>query len=61
MITKFAEKDATVMELQNSQITENTLKLKRLEVMEKFVDRWNGNLPSTMLSDGINALFNVGE
>ena len=54
-----AEKDAKVMELQNSQVTENTLELRRLEVMKEFVEKWNGNLPSTMLGEGMDTLFNV--
>lgn len=54
-----AEKDAKVMELQNAQITEQTLKLKELEIKEKLIDKWSGNFPSTMLSDNINSLFNL--
>ena len=54
-----AEKDAKVMELQNSQITDNTLKLKRIEAMQKFINKWNGVLPQTMLSDDMNALLNI--
>jgi regulator of protease activity HflC (stomatin/prohibitin superfamily) len=56
-----AEKDARVMELQNSQITENTLKLKRLEVYQNFIQKWNGVMPTTMLGDDINSFFNVNE
>lgn len=47
-----AEKDAKVMELQNSQITENTLRLRMIE-------KWNGILPTTMLSDSIASVFSV--
>ena len=54
-----AEKDAKVMELQNSQITDNTLKLKELEVKEKMVEKWNGSYPTTMLGDGTSTLFNL--
>ena len=54
-----AEKDARVMELQNSQITENTLKLKRIEAFQNFIQKWDGVLPTTMLGDDINSLFNV--
>lgn len=52
-----AETDAKVMELQNSKITENTLKLKELENQEKFIQKWNGTLPSTMLNDKISTIF----
>lgn len=54
-----AETDAKVMELQNSQITENTLKLKELENQESFIKKWTGNLPSTMLSDKISTIFGI--
>lgn len=54
-----AETDAKVMELQNSKITENTLKLKELENQEKFINKWNGAMPSTMLSDGMSTMFNI--
>jgi len=52
-----AEKDAKVMELQNAQITENTLRLKELEVQEKMINKWNGTMPSTVLNDSVTALF----
>ena len=55
-----AEKDAKVMELQNSQITDKTLKLKELEIKEKMINKWNGAYPTTMLGDDANALFNIG-
>lgn len=54
-----AETDAKVMQLQNSQITENTLKLKELENQEAFIKKWNGTLPSTMLNDKISAIFGI--
>lgn len=54
-----AEKDAKVMELQNSQVTDKTIELKKLEVLQSFIDKWNGALPKTMLSDSSNTLLNV--
>ena len=54
-----AKTEAEVMKQQNSQITENTLKLKELEVKEKFLEKWNGSLHTTMLGDYVNALFNI--
>ena len=53
-----AEKDAKVMELQNSQITDNTLRLKELEIKQKMIEKWNGQFPTTMLNDKIQGLFN---
>lgn len=56
-----AEKDAKVMELQNSQVTDKTIKLKELEIMEKMIEKWNGEYPKTMLGEDTSALFNVGD
>lgn len=55
-----AEKDAKVMELQNAQITDKTLRLKELEIKEKMINKWSGNFPTTMMGDDTNALFNFG-
>lgn len=55
-----AEKDAKVMELQNAQITDKTLRLKELEIKEKMINKWSGNFPNTMLNDSISGLFNMG-
>lgn len=56
-----AEKDAKVMELQNLQITENTLRLKELEVKQSLINKWNGALPQTSLGQGVMSMFNVGQ
>lgn len=56
-----AEKDAKVMELQNQQITENTLRLKELEIKQSLINKWNGSLPTTSLGDGINSFLNIGK
>lgn len=55
-----AEKDARVMELQNSQITDNTLRLKELEVQQKLAEKWDGKLPTTSLGDNI-PMLNIGK
>lgn len=55
-----AEKDAKVMELQNSQVTDKTLQLKALEIKEKMINKWNGQFPNAMLGENSNALFNMG-
>lgn len=54
-----AKAEAEVMKQQNSQITEQTLRLKELEIMEEYVEKWNGQLPTTMLNDNISGLFNL--
>ena len=55
-----AKTEAEVMKQQNAQITEQTLKLKELEIKEKLIEKWDGKYPTTMLGDGTNALFNIG-
>lgn len=42
-----AKADAQVMQEQNTQITEQYLKLKELENMNKAIEKWNGILPTT--------------
>lgn len=54
-----AKAEAEVMKQQNQQITENTLKLKELEVKQKMIEKWNGQLPTTTLNDNILSLFNT--
>ena len=56
-----AEKDAKVMELQNSQVTDKTLELKKLEVMQNLINKWNGVMPNTVAGDGLNALLNISK
>ena len=48
-----AKAEAEVMKQQNSQITEQTLKLKELEIQEALIQKWNGELPSTVSGDSI--------
>mgnify|MGYP001858708224 CR=1 FL=1 len=42
-----AKADAEVMKQQNKEITDEYLKLKELEVQQKIVEKWNGQLPTT--------------
>lgn len=56
-----AEAEAEVMRLQNSQITDKTLELKELENQKSFIEKWNGILPTTMLSDAITAMFGINK
>ena len=53
-----AEAEARVMELQNAQITEKTLRLKELENQSKLIDKWNGQLPTTVTNDVMSILKN---
>ena len=56
-----AEKDAKVMELKNSQITEGTLRLKELDIQSALINKWNGGMPQTMLSEAMTTLFQIGQ
>ncbi len=56
-----AEAEAEVMRLQNSQITDKTLELKELENQKAFIEKWNGILPTTMLSDAVTAMFGLNK
>lgn len=56
-----AQKDAEVMRLKNEQITEETLRLKELEVEQSLINKWNGSLPTTVLNDSISGFFKMGE
>lgn len=56
-----AKAEAEVMSLQNSQITEQTLRLKELEIQEEFIEKWNGVMPTTMLNDDISTMMNIGQ
>ena len=51
-----AKAEAEVMKQQNAEITENTLKLKELEIQSELVQKWNGTLPSTVSGDSIPML-----
>ena len=48
-----AEAEARVMELQNAQITEKTLRLKELENQQAMINKWNGQLSTYMLGDSV--------
>lgn len=51
-----AKAEAEVMKQQNEQITEQTLKLKELENKAALIEKWNGQLPSTVTDDVLSIL-----
>lgn len=55
-----AKAEAEVMRQQNEQITDKTLELKKLEVQQALIEKWNGQLPSTVLGDNI-PMLNIGK
>ena len=44
------------MKQQNEQITEQTLKLKELENQSALIEKWNGQLPTTVTDDVLSIL-----
>lgn len=42
-----AKADAEVMKQQNKEITDEYLELKKLEVQQKIIEKWDGKLPTT--------------
>lgn len=55
-----AKAEAEVMKQQNQEITDKTLELKRLEVQQKLIEKWNGQLPTTALGENI-PMLNLGK
>lgn len=55
-----AKAEAEVMKQQNSQITEQYLRLKEIENQKAMLDKWDGKLPSTMTGDA-SMLFNLNK
>ena len=51
-----AKAEAEVMRQQNQEITEKTLRLKELEIKEKLMEKWNGQLPTTTTSEVLSIL-----
>ena len=47
-----AKAEAEVMKQQNAQITDQYLRLKEIENQKAMIDKWQGILPNTILSEG---------
>lgn len=56
-----AKAEAEVMKQQNQEITDKTLELRKLEIQQKLIEKWNGQLPSTSLGNDFNGLLNLGK
>ena len=56
-----AEAEAKVRELQSSSVTEQSLEQLRLENQKAMIEKWNGVMPTYMLGENANALFNLGQ
>ena len=56
-----AKAEAEVMRQQNEQITENYLKLKEIENQKAMIEKWNGQLPSTITGSDVSSIFSVNK
>lgn len=56
-----AEAEAKVRELQSQSVTEQSLEQLRLENQRAMIDKWNGVMPTYMLGENANTLFNMGQ
>lgn len=56
-----AEAEAKVRELQSQSVTEKSLEQLRLEIQREMVKKWNGQFPTTMLSNDPTMLFNINK
>lgn len=56
-----AKAEAEVMKQQNAEITDKTLELKRLEVQQSLINKWNGQLPTTMTGSDISNIFSLNK
>ena len=54
-----AEGDAAAMRAKSASITPQFLELKRLEIQEQQIEKWNGAYPTTMLGSSPNALLQL--
>lgn len=54
-----AKAEAEVMRQQNEQITDSYLRLKEIENQKAMIEKWNGQLPTTMTGSDVSSIFNV--
>jgi prohibitin 2 len=54
-----ATAEAKALELQNKQVTEGVLQLRSIEVQKEYAQRWNGQLPQTILGGNAIPLLNM--
>lgn len=56
-----AEAQAKSMQLQKSVITGELVQMKRLEIQEKLIEKWNGNLPTYVGNNNPLSVLDVGK
>ena len=54
-----AEAEARSLELQKAQVTDQLLELRRIEVQQTAVEKWNGVMPSVVTSGGPVPMLDV--
>ena len=48
-----AQAEADALKVQKQEITEDLLELRRIENEAKWIEKWNGQLPTTVLGDSV--------
>jgi hypothetical protein len=54
-----AEAQAQINRLNNNSLSNMNVRMKELDIQEKWVARWNGQLPSTMIPGSALPMFNI--
>lgn len=54
-----AEGEAAAMRAKSASITPQFMELKKLEIQEKAIAKWNGTVPTMMNGSGSGLLFNI--
>ena len=54
-----AEGEAASMRAKSASITSQFMELRKLEIQEKAIAKWNGTMPATMMGSGSNVMFNI--
>ena len=49
------------MAAQNAQITDNYLRLKEIENQKAMIEKWNGQLPTTITGSDVSSIFNLNK
>jgi len=54
-----AEGEAAAMRAKSASITPQFMELKKLEIQEKAIAKWNGTVPNMMAGAGNGLMFNI--
>ncbi len=56
-----AQAEAESLRIQKQEITPDLIKLRAIEVQNKWVEKWDGKVPNTVLSDSVMPTFNTSK